>query len=317
MSGSLKSIICRGRFYIEHLEIRETAYEPLIAETIAGVTARQTVCVNAQAVWDDISPFTAGDREDAWVRAVHFKEIPRPRPPYPSMWLETNINGQRCGALVRTVIFDDVESLLVKVPEFAGDIADGLRRDQPKVLLKATLWHEFEGSAGFTAQVFWWLDAKSAFQSSFRFVIRPQAKTETELANDSQYQHLLAHVKMRQGWLLHSFARMNCANVELVPMDNPTGRHHHRRDRAPATVWHEIRVGAAPKIRSGSTAQDNGGSEVRLHWVRGHFADYTKGTGLFGNPKLRTVFWIPAHQAGDEKLGQVVPSYRIDQEKAG
>ena len=41
-------------------------------------------------------------------------------------------------------------------------------------------------------------------------------------------------------------------------------------------------------------------------WVRGHYADYRNGAGLFGNPKLRCVFWIPEHQRGNAELGDVI-----------
>jgi hypothetical protein len=51
---------------------------------------------------------------------------------------------------------------------------------------------------------------------------------------------------------------------------------------------------------------------VRFHSVRGHYADYTKGTGLFGNPDLRQVFWIPEHRAGNEELGTVAASYKVE-----
>jgi hypothetical protein len=35
------------------------------------------------------------------------------------------------------------------------------------------------------------------------------------------------------------------------------------------------------------------------------------GAGLFGNPKLRCVFWIPEHQRGNAELGDVIPEYSL------
>jgi hypothetical protein len=69
-----------------------------------------------------------------------------------------------------------------------------------------------------------------------------------------------------------------------------------------------------PKLRKqqAAVAADGGHREVRFHWVRGHYADYSKGAGLFGNPKLRAVFWIPEHRAGNGELGTVVASYKVE-----
>jgi len=50
---------------------------------------------------------------------------------------------------------------------------------------------------------------------------------------------------------------------------------------------------------------------LRFHNIRGHYADYRKGNGLFGNPKLKKLFWVPEHTAGDPELGTVVSSYKV------
>jgi hypothetical protein len=57
-------------------------------------------------------------------------------------------------------------------------------------------------------------------------------------------------------------------------------------------VWHEIRITSVPQLRKHLAAPDRDGEkrEMRFHWVRGHYADYTKGAGLFGKSKLRAVF---------------------------
>jgi hypothetical protein len=106
---------------------------------------------------------------------------------------------------------------------------------------------------------------------------------------------------------------MNCANVELVPVPGQGHSRCHRHDRPPSSVWHEIKVTSVPKQRRqhATVAPDGEHRDVRFHWVRGHYADYTKGVGLFGNPKLRAVFWIPEHRAGNEELGTVIPSYAV------
>jgi hypothetical protein len=105
---------------------------------------------------------------------------------------------------------------------------------------------------------------------------------------------------------------MNCRNVVLKPMNEPKGPRHHQRDLVPATVWHEIKITDVPKVQStGRNSLGRDESKERRHWVRGHYADYRNGAGLFGNPKLRCVFWIPEHQRGNAELGDVIPEYTL------
>ncbi|HXS93203.1 MAG TPA: hypothetical protein VN736_01290 [Candidatus Limnocylindrales bacterium] len=111
---------------------------------------------------------------------------------------------------------------------------------------------------------------------------------------------------------MSTFARINCHNVHLEPIGGvKKAKVKSNLDRG--TVWHEIKIGPIPKI--GKSADLDGGtdehSEKRFHWVRGHYADYSKGNGLFGNPKLKVVFWIPEHGRGNKEVGDVVSSYHI------
>jgi hypothetical protein len=52
------------------------------------------------------------------------------------------------------------------------------------------------------------------------------------------------------------------------------------------------------------------GLKKALHIVRGHFKDYTKGSGLFG--KYQGIYWWDAHVAGDLKLGTLAKTYKVD-----
>ena len=89
-------------------------------------------------------------------------------------------------------------------------------------------------------------------------------------------------------------------------------RHHHRT-QPPSSIWHEIQVTDAPKVRrmAPGLPADEEGHSVRFHWARGHYSDYSRGKGLFGNEKLRKLFWIPEHAAGDEELGTVATTYNV------
>lgn len=49
--------------------------------------------------------------------------------------------------------------------------------------------------------------------------------------------------------------------------------------------------------------------QKRLHIVRGHFADYTEGAGLFG--KLHGRYYVAPHVRGNAELGMVAKDYRV------
>lgn len=47
----------------------------------------------------------------------------------------------------------------------------------------------------------------------------------------------------------------------------------------------------------------------RIHLVRGHFKDFSQGSGVGGNPKARGLYWSPPHIRGDKALGIVAKQY--------
>jgi hypothetical protein len=104
---SLKSFIQKGRFYFNWQEPTPEAYwkyTQLIGYVTNALGSRDTILVNAQSVWDDVTPSKNNDSAAAWIRAVTFHEIPRPKPPFETMWLEaiTTLDAaqQRTGVLV-------------------------------------------------------------------------------------------------------------------------------------------------------------------------------------------------------------------------
>jgi hypothetical protein len=125
-------------------------------------------------------------------------------------------------------------------------------------------------------------------------------------------EKMVAHHVVAVGTALHGLMRMNCKNVQLRPINEGKYRPHAPNKILPASVWHEIIVTSVPKIRA--TGRDifnerKDESEIRAHWIRGHYADYRKGAGLFG--RIHGLFWIPEHRKGNEELGQVIPEYTI------
>jgi hypothetical protein len=325
MASSLRSMIADGRFFFaveaptpEERPSLERNLTRLMTITRARLLAPETISVNAQAVWNDIAPSRSDRPEEVLMRALDYKQIPRPKPPFSSMWLEALVDGgphhavQRVGMLTTRGEVNgglDLETLLRSPMGVEADpsIANLIRKDAPATVVHASVWHDLEGSASYDAELLYGLDQNGNFLSSGRSVLRALAEPGDDREKLRRHRALL--VRVREGWMLHTFARLNCANVRLVPRQG--GRYHHRRPRshgAPPAVWHEIVVDAAPRLRAPAAEGEN---EVRLHWVRGHYADYSKGPGLFGNPQLRAMFWIPEHRAGREERGEVRASYRV------
>lgn len=84
----------------------------------------------------------------------------------------------------------------------------------------------------------------------------------------------------------------------------------------PLSIWREIVVNDVPKRARKEKVSNEGegeGSAVehQLQWIRGHYADYSRGAGLFGNPNLKGVYWIREHQIGDKEQGTIVPTYKV------
>jgi hypothetical protein len=48
---------------------------------------------------------------------------------------------------------------------------------------------------------------------------------------------------------------------------------------------------------------------TRRHTVRGHYKDFGRGAGAFGNPNLREVFFSPEHERGMQRLGAIAKRY--------
>lgn len=63
--------------------------------------------------------------------------------------------------------------------------------------------------------------------------------------------------------------------------------------------------------KSSKSAQNaaEGRRELRFHRVRGHYADYTNGSGLFGRYKVR--IWVEEHGRGEAELGTVVSNFTV------
>jgi hypothetical protein len=324
--SSLRSLIRKGRFFYDWPEDTraKSAFGDLVRSTMTNLFEPDTILVNAQPVWDDIDPRTAGsvaENVERWQRAVDVAAVPKPKPPFKNMWLEATLapdvpNGpvQHVGALVRrTEIGRGGHEAFVREYGFPvyADITKQFYEDKPACIVYCSVWHEWKGYAASSGWITYWLDDAGGFQWSVRQ--RGQDYGRDVLPSDEPGKWQYTILMLREGWILQTFARLNCRNVELRPIKEGKLQSHAPNKVRPATVWHEIVITSVPKMRS--TGQDifsdHEKSDIRAHWIRGHYADYRKGRGLFGNPKLKALFWIPEHRQGNEALGQVIPEYTL------
>lgn len=101
-------------------------------------------------------------------------------------------------------------------------------------------------------------------------------------------------------------------NITTVDMDLPRAqRRRLERDGkgSPFLKYKTLKITLPGKTRRSSEDSEHEPHDIPFHLVRGHLADYREGKGLFGNPNLRRVIWVPAHHRGDPEVGAVAKKY--------
>ncbi len=95
------------------------------------------------------------------------------------------------------------------------------------------------------------------------------------------------------------FALMNCGNIIREPTepDKKLQRHRKKVGKLPLFRYHVLKI--KPVQRAGASSGDGSGigSSNAIHWVRGHFKEYTPEKPLFG--KTTGLFWWQPHLAGN------------------
>lgn len=317
--SSLRTIIRKGKMFV-HDSIRTDQghfhfYSDLVNFNIHHLQSPDTILVNIQSVYLDMTPWHgpgSTGTEKLTVEAVekvvgYFGDPesapPRPMPPFANMWLEYEHGQdgvrQKHGFLIHRTTFDD--SILHIVPETAEKFQ---KQQGITTYVDMFFWtHDAHGWAWIMGAGTYGLSDAGDFIYSARFLLDHKG-----LLADSRRMQM----QFRQGLILHALARMNCANATLRVMNEGKSAPHYKPQPLPASVWHTIHVDPAPKMRTtGRNAMPEEPVPQRLHWIRGHYADYRRGAGLFGNPKLKKTFWIPEHTAGCPELGKVIPEYVV------
>lgn len=114
---------------------------------------------------------------------------------------------------------------------------------------------------------------------------------------------------------LMAMSFMHVKNSRLLSEEPPAPRTKNQMKKArnnPASKYYVLKIDPIDKLVQSRRA--GGGSpgerdEAALHIVRGHFADYTQGTGLFGRIKGR--FFIPWHMRGNPERGVIEKDYEF------
>ena len=300
--SSLLAIVRKRHFYVpESACTSETMKHStqIILRAIRAAHSGVHKYVNAQSVFDDMrSP------DQAWTpEMLDYFNVPiRLTPPYPDMWIEARFRDQKGSQnvtfLLRRFDFDDRGW----AGHMAQEIVDAVLEDKPTWVIHCLVFVEYGGSAMFAEEQLMWLDANGRFQRSARIGILDKDNT-CSTANT-----LVA--RCHTAFLVHTLARFNCANASIRPLSNGR-KSSRRRNQEPSTVWNTIVVSQVRAPRATKQSDGDGCTQLRSHWVRGHYADYSSGAGLFGRESLRGVFWIHEHQRGEVENGKVISDYRV------
>lgn len=104
----------------------------------------------------------------------------------------------------------------------------------------------------------------------------------------------------------------NCGNVDQDTRHPAPKlqRSRERRNKPPLVSYRTLVI--RPVARSSASAPvDRSDAATRLHLRRGHFRDYRNGSGLFGQERLRRVFWFSPTLVGREEHGRVNKDYEV------
>jgi hypothetical protein len=120
--------------------------------------------------------------------------------------------------------------------------------------------------------------------------------------------------------VLFAIGLINTKNVELIDHIPPPklSKKHEKKYGEPLVTYKTIQVNPMRTVKRmdgdevPSSERDTTSQGIQpLHIVAGNFADYRDGPGMFGNPKLKGVFWRPQHIRGNADRGVVVKDYEV------
>lgn len=134
--------------------------------------------------------------------------------------------------------------------------------------------------------------------------------------------NLMQPILLNPVFMAISFMHVKNASMLKQAPVVPTTKHAKRKAKKnpPTSRYYVLKIDAIENARGGSGGHSGGGGgggggggvsngETSLHIVRGHFADYSAGRGLFGKYKGR--YWVSAHLRGNPEVGVTEKDYDI------
>jgi hypothetical protein len=281
--ASLRSFILDGRIEMPirgPLEMR-SRYRSRAEFTVEKLKSHDTILVNINSVAKDIDGANKGADEE-WGKLSDIAAIACPKPPFRQMWLEGKAERLHVGFFT-------------------------WRGDEPEPKVSVVAWMHLHGNVIYLGEFAYGLNANGDINA-----ITDACLLDDKPSNADTDDRFRNGFRITQLWALHAFSRLNCHNVKLAPMRAGAPKFKGRDPHPPYSVWHEIVVTSMTQLRreEADSLPDGEKRELRFHRVRGHYADYTKGKGLFGRWKVR--IWIEEHETGNPELGTVKSSYRLE-----
>jgi hypothetical protein len=308
--ASLRSMIIDGRITRPRRGPPEmqTRYQERAEFTEQALKSHDTILVDITSVASDVQMINQDSTDADWQKFSKVTSIACPKPPFPQMWLEGKSELLHVGFLVRRK--ESTIQTRQRQPYPQGTSAATLQQklEAAKTDVSVMAWVNRKGNVIYLGQFGYLLDLDGDVLATGDTCLEDEDKEKDE-DQDSRFRNAF---RVTQLWVFHALSRINCHNVKLVPVTAGAPKLKPGAKHAPFSVWHEIKVTDLPEMRreQGETAPDGEKRELRFHWVRGHYADYRKGKGLFGRLKVR--LWIVEHTAGNPELGTVKSSYRVE-----
>ena len=223
------------------------------------------------------------------IKLADHSELPCVRLPYPTTYMETNTEG--------------------------GDFAGWLMREPSD--------HEIVGSFFYRQAGSPYVDCICLFSLELDERGRIKHKT-TELRAKEGGSTLIINPTLpnrdaTRQWAstacllpLNMLALLHCKNVATdthVP-NQKANRKRRKKGKRPLVQYKTLRITESP-VKASKSSSTGSGEKRAKHTVRGHFRDYSKGRGLFGNPKLKGIYWTGPHLSGSADAGFVVKDYEV------
>lgn len=238
------------------------------------------------------------------------KDFPNIAPPFDNFWMEfkmpTFINSD---GIIKTTPY------LIRGLRFgaffeAQEIPEEARPDDKlKWMMKAVLFTEKQGKILLPGQLLntWGInkDGKLGLLGDKPFTLLaynpekiPYPSDEIREAGKFFYPMLLA------------ISFLHCKNVKMKPvLPRPESAKRQRKSAIPTIKTYTLEIEPMRKILETEGNSQKTGLKLALHICRGHFKDFSKGTGLFG--KYKGMFWWDSQVRGHKESGVIIKDYDI------